>query len=230
MSAPQVPPPHAPGPDGTPGAEAGSAEATTVRLWLVRHGETEWARDGRHTGRTDLPLTAKGREQAAALGEHLGSQRFAAIRCSPLSRARETLELALPGSVAQLDDDLQERDYGAAEGITTAAMRETDPGWNSWTSVVDGAETINEVGTRADRAIVRAVAAGRRATAGEDRQAHDTPGAAVLVVAHGHLLRILAARWLQQPAGFGAHLVLGTATVSVLGAERGRPALVRWNA
>lgn len=230
MSTPAVPPPPAPGPDGTPGAEPGSSEASAVRLWLVRHGETEWARDGRHTGRTDLPLTEKGREQAEALGEHLRGERFAAIRCSPLSRARETLELALPGTVPELDDDLQEREYGASEGVTTAQMREVDPGWNSWTSFTQDAETIDEVGTRADRAIVAAVAAGRHAGEHEGRQNHDTPGTAVLVVAHGHLLRILAARWLQLPAGFGAQLVLGTATVSVLGAERGRPALVRWNA
>jgi broad specificity phosphatase PhoE len=204
--------------------------ATSVRVWLVRHGETEWARDGRHTGRTDLPLTAKGRDQARALGEHLGGERFAAIRCSPLSRARETLDLALPGTVPDLDDDLQERDYGVAEGVTTATMRETDPGWNSWTSVVPGAETIDDVGVRADRAIARAVTAGCDAADHGDRLPHDTPGAPVLVVAHGHLLRVLAARWLGQPAGFGAHLVLGTATISVLGAERGRPAIVRWNA
>jgi probable phosphoglycerate mutase len=208
---------------------AGSPEATSVRLWLVRHGETEWARDGRHTGRTDIPLTDRGREQATALRERLAGERFAAIRCSPLLRARETLELAVPGAAPAFDDDLMERDYGDAEGRTTVELREEQPGWTSWTTGTPNAESIDEVGVRADRAIARAVAAGRRATDEEPCEPHATPGLPVLVVAHGHLLRILAARWLEQPAGFGAQLVLGTASLSVLGAERGRPALVRWN-
>jgi probable phosphoglycerate mutase len=208
---------------------AGSPEATYVRLWLVRHGETEWARDGRHTGRTDIPLTDRGREQATALRERLAGERFAAIRCSPLLRARETLELAVPGAAPAFDDDLMERDYGDAEGRTTAELREEQPGWTSWTTGTPNAESIDEVGVRADRAIARAVAAGRRAADEEPCEPHATPGLPVLVVAHGHLLRILAARWLEQPAGFGAQLVLGTASLSVLGAERGRPALVRWN-
>jgi len=220
----------APGPAGTPGAGAGSPEATSVRLWLVRHGETEWARDGRHTGRTDIPLTDRGREQAAALRERLVGERFAAIRCSPLSRARETLDLAYPGGDPVLDDDLMERDYGDAEGRTTAELREEQPGWTSWTTGTPNAETIDEVGVRADRAIARAVAAGRHANATDPCAPHETPGLPVLIVAHGHFLRVLAARWLEQPAGFGAQLVLGTASLSVLGAERGRPALVRWNA
>lgn len=218
-----------PGPAGTPGVDAHGPEATSVRLWLVRHGETEWARDGRHTGRTDVPLTDRGREQATALRERLAGERFAAIRCSPLSRARETLALALPGARPGLDDDLMERDYGAAEGRTTAELRVEEPGWTSWTTGTAGAETIDEVGARTDRAIACAVAAGRHAAEGDPCSPHETPGGAVLVVAHGHLLRILAARWLEQPAGFGAQLVLGTASLSILGSERGRPALVRWN-
>lgn len=218
-----------PGPEGTPGQSAASPEATSVRLWLVRHGETEWARDGRHTGRTDIGLTDRGRAQAFAMRERLAGERFAAIRCSPLARARETLELALPGGQPGLDDDLMERDYGSAEGRTTAELREEQPGWTSWTTDTPGAETIDEVGARADRAIARAVAAGGRGSTDDPCAPHETPGLPVLVVAHGHLLRILAARWLQQPAGFGAQLVLGTASLSVLGAERGRPALVLWN-
>lgn len=197
--------------------------AAGVTLWLLRHGETEWSRTGRHTGRTDVPLTDHGREQAVAAGTELRGETLAAVHCSPLARARETLELALPGTDATFDDDLQERDYGAGEGLTTAEMRRTQPGWNSWTSFTRGAETIDEVGVRADRAIGRAVRAGRPA-------AERAGASAVLLVAHGHLLRVLAARWLLQPAGFGAQLVLGTATVSVLGEERGVPALVRWNA
>jgi probable phosphoglycerate mutase len=194
-----------------------------VTLWLVRHGETEWSRTGRHTGATDVPLTDHGREQAVAAGEKLRGETFAAVHCSPLGRARETLELALPGTEPFVDDDLRERDYGAGEGITTDDMRVSQPGWNSWTSFTQDAETIDEVGARADRAIGRAVEAGWR-TAQRDGSA------AVLVVSHGHFLRVLAARWLLQPAGFGAQLVLGTATISVLGEERDQPAIVRWNA
>lgn len=218
-----------PGPEGPPADVAGSPEAASVRLWLVRHGETEWARDGRHTGRTDVGLTDRGREQAVALRERLARERFAAIRCSPLRRARDTLELAIPGAEAALDDDLMERDYGSAEGRTTAELREEQPGWTSWTTETPGAETIDEVGARVDLAIARAVAAGRRSADEDPRAPRATPGLPVLVVAHGHLLRILAARWLEQPAGFGAQLVLGTGSLSVLGAERERPALVRWN-
>lgn len=204
---------HVAGPDGM----APPAEGET-RLWLARHGETEWSRTGRHTGRTDIPLTDRGREQAGKLGDRLRAERFVAIRSSPLSRARETLEIARPGEPYEVDDDLRERDYGVAEGITTAELREEQPGWNSWTTPTQDAETIDEVGARVDGAIARARAAG---------DAHG--GGDVLVVAHGHLLRILAARWLEQPAAFGAQLVLGTAAYSVLGSERERPALVRWN-
>ncbi|WP_320670427.1 histidine phosphatase family protein [Patulibacter defluvii] len=186
------------------------------RLWLARHGETEWARALRHTGRTDVPLTAHGREQAAALGPRLRAIDFAAVRCSPLRRARETLELALPGVAATLDDDLQERDYGVAEGRTTTELRAEHPGWDSWTVAIDGAETIDQVGERADRAIARALA--------EAGDAGD-----VLLVAHGHLLRVLAARWLGQPAAFGGQLALAVGAISLLGLERERHALLRWN-
>lgn len=206
-------------PDGRP----------SVALWLVRHGETSWARERRHTGRTDVPLTDHGRAQARALRERLEGVRFAAVRCSPLTRARETLELALPGVPRVLDEDLQERDYGDAEGRTTVELRAEQPGWTSWTTPTPNAETITDVGERADRAIARAVDAALAPEAlGPTR---DAPAPApVLLVAHGHLLRVLAARWLGQPAGFGAQLVLGTASLSILGEERGSPAVVRWNA
>lgn len=177
-----------------PGAVAPEA---SVRLWLVRHGETEWSRVLRHTGWTDVPLTDRGREQAAALAEPLRGIAFAAVLCSPLGRARETLRLARPDLEAELLDDLRERNYGVAEGRSTEQLREQDPDWNSWTTPIEGAETIDEVGVRANRAIARAVACGRAAAdGGSASEVRD-----VLLVAHGHLLRILAARWIGQPRG-----------------------------
>ncbi|MDX8151361.1 histidine phosphatase family protein [Patulibacter brassicae] len=235
------------GPDRTDGERPAD-----VRLWLVRHGETAWARVGRHTGRTDLPLTPHGEEQAAALAPRLAGVPFAAVRCSPLQRARRTLELALPDRSPVLDDDLAERDYGSAEGRTRAELRQADPTWDSWRTPVPGAETIAQVGDRADRAIAAALrdagpvppappareAGGPRpgpavsdvpAEAGGLRGVGDPAGRDVLLVAHGHLLRILAARWLGQPATFGEHLPLAVAALSVLGTDRGRPVLLRWN-
>ncbi|MGX6449666.1 histidine phosphatase family protein [Patulibacter sp. S7RM1-6] len=201
---------------------SGGTVPTGLRVWLARHGETEWSRAMRHTGRTDLPLTSEGRRQARALAPHLEGTTFAHVLCSPLLRARQTLELALPGVAApELDDDLMERDYGAAEGITTVEMRERtgDPTWESWTAEVEGAETIDEVGARTDRVVDRVL----RCEVPEDG------GADVLVVAHGHLLRILAARWLEQPAAFGQRLTLSTSAFGVLGFERERRVLRRWN-
>ena len=222
---------------------------TDVRLWLVRHGETAWARVGRHTGRTDLPLTPRGEAQATALEARLAGVPFVAVRCSPLQRARRTLELALPGRSPVLDADLAERDYGSAEGRTRAELRSEDPTWDSWRTPVPGAETIAQVGDRADRAIAAALrdagpalpareSGGPQhgpavsdvpADAGGLRGVGDPAGRDVLLVAHGHLLRILAARWLGQPATFGEHLPLAVAALSVLGTDRGRPVLLRWN-
>lgn len=205
-----------------PGAVAPEA---SVRLWLVRHGETEWSRVLRHTGWTDVPLTDRGREQAAALAEPLRGIAFAAVLCSPLGRARETLRLARPDLEAELLDDLRERNYGVAEGRSTEQLREQDPDWNSWTTPIEGAETIDEVGVRANRAIARAVACGRAAAdGGSASEVRD-----VLLVAHGHLLRILAARWIGQPGVLGSHLGLDVGAVSLLGHERERRVLLRWN-
>jgi probable phosphoglycerate mutase len=176
---------------------------------LIRHGETEWSRDKRHTGRTDLPLTTAGRQQALLAGRGLGE--FALALTSPLSRARETAEIA--GLVAEADPDLMEWDYGEVEGITTEAMRERIPGWDIWRDGAPGGETIEQVAERADRVIARALAA----------------DGDVVLVAHGHLLRVLAARYLEQDPRFGRHLVLGTAAVSELGFERDRRAILRWN-
>ncbi len=182
-------------------------------LWLVRHGETEWARLGRHTGRTDVPLTATGRDQARALGRRLAGRTFGLVLTSPLSRASETAALAGFGATAIVDPDLREWDYGAFEGRLTAEIRADYPGWSIWTGPWPDGETVEEVGARADRVIART-----RAIDGD-----------VLIFAHGHLLRVLAARWLELPPASGGFFVLSTATLSILGWEHEKPAIERWN-
>lgn len=180
---------------------------------VVRHGQTEWSRDGRHTGRTDLPLLPEGEEQAAALAPALASRDFALVLTSPLERARRTLELAGVAD-AEVDPDLLEWDYGEFEGVTTAQVREERPGWSIWHTWVGGGEQPAEVARRADRVIARV-----REVDGD-----------VLLGGHGHALRYLAARWVGLPAAAAQHLVLHPATVSVLGWEREAPAIVQWNA
>jgi probable phosphoglycerate mutase len=183
-----------------------------VRVVVVRHGETAWSAGGRHTGRTDVELTPAGEASARTLVPALAAWRFAHVVTSPLARARVTAALAgFPD--AEVDDDLAEWDYGDYEGITTPQIRETVPGWTVWTHPVPGGEVAADVAARADRVL------GRLEAVDGD----------VLVVAHGHLLRALAARWLEQPVGFGARLPLGTACLGVLGHERERRALERWN-
>lgn len=181
-------------------------------LWIVRHGETEWSRDGRHTSTTDLPLTAEGEEVASSLRSRLAGVGFGLVLTSPRRRARRTAELAgFPD--AEVDDDLAEWAYGDYEGVTTATIRETVPGWTVWTHPCPGGETADEVGVRADRVIARVRAHGGRA----------------LVVGHGHASRVLAARWLALPPTDGRLLRLDTATVSVLGYEHDAPVVARWN-
>jgi broad specificity phosphatase PhoE len=182
-----------------------------VEVWLLRHAETEWSRDGRHTGRTDVPLTEEGRDRARALRNRIAGRRFALVLSSPLARARETAELA--GLTPQLRDDLLEFDYGDYEGITTAQIREQRPDWYLWRDGSPGGETAEDVGRRVDRVIEEALAA----------------DGDVAVVAHGHVLRALAARWAGQPAAFGGRLRLDTGTVSVLGFEREVRVIRRWN-
>ena len=182
-------------------------------LWLIRHGETPWTILGRHTGRTDLELTLRGRGQAALLGRRLGGRIFALVLASPLLRALDTCRLAGYGDVAELEPDLQEWDYGAYERRTTAEIRAERDGWTLWTDGVPGGETADEVGRRADRVIARASAA-----SGD-----------VALFAHGHLLRILAARWLGLPASGGGSLALDTSSLSVLGLERDRRVIRHWN-
>ena len=180
---------------------------------LVRHGPTEWSVAGRHTGTTDLPLTSDGRAAAASLRDRLAGHEFATVLTSPLRRARETAELAGLGERAQVEPDLREYDYGAYEGLTTDQIREQRPGWYLWRDGVPDGETPDQVGTRADRAIARALEAG---------------GDAVLF-AHGHILRALGARWIELPAAYAGHLALGTAAVCELGLERDRRVLRLWN-
>lgn len=184
------------------------------QIWLVRHGETEWARLGRHTGRTDIPLTPAGRDQALALGTHLAGRTFQLVLTSPLSRAAETAALAGFPDAAQ-DPDLMEWDYGGLEGRTSADIREEYEGWTIWTGPWPAAETVDAVGARADRVIARCL---ESAVTGD-----------CLLFAHGHLLRVLAARWLRQPAIGGSMFALGTATVGILGWDRLNPVIETWN-
>ena len=190
---------------------------TTPELWLLRHGATAWARDGRHTSHTDLPLLPEGEAEARALAPLLAQQPFDAVLCSPLQRARRTCELAGLAAQAQIEPDLQEWDYGAYEGITTAEIRRTVPNWTVFSHPCPGGESPEQVQQRCERVLAHALAP----AGGAGRVAR---------LAHGHLLRCLAGCWLGLGAGGGALLVLGTATVSVLGFERQQRALLRWNA
>jgi len=183
------------------------------RMWLVRHGETEWARLGRHTGHTDIPLTDAGRAQAQALAPRLAGRTFTTVLSSPLIRALDTARIAGFGDRVTLDPDLREWDYGADEGRTTLEIREERPGWSIWRHGVRDGESIESVAARADRVIARA-----RAANGD-----------TLCFAHGHVLRVLGARWIGLPPSSGARLALGTGTISILGWEREAPVINRWN-
>lgn len=184
-----------------------------MRVVLIRHGETEWSASGRHTSVTDVALTAAGRRQAVRAGERLAGRDFALVLTSPRVRARETCELAGLAAGAIVDEDLAEFAYGAYEGRTTPEIRVERPGWSVWRDGAPGGETAEQVGERADRVIARALAADG-----------DTA-----LFAHGHLLRVLAARWIGLPATYGGHLALTTGTLSELGFERERRAIWSWN-
>jgi broad specificity phosphatase PhoE len=189
-----------------------TTEERKDQVFLVRHGETEWSKSGRHTSVTDLPLTPEGESVAASLRSRLAAESFDLVLTSPRQRARRTAELAgYPD--AEVDDDLVEWNYGDYEGITTAEIRETVPGWTVWDDPVPGGETPAEVSARLDRVAARIAA---------------VPGD-VLVFGHSHALRALTARWLELDVTEGRHFVLNTATVSVLSWERGAPAILHWN-
>lgn len=189
-------------------------DAEQPELWLVRHGETEWSRADRHTGRTDVPLTPRGEAQAAALGARLRGVRFALVLASPLTRARRTAELAGLGDVLVLDDDLVELDYGAYEGRTRGEILRQRPGWDLWRDGCPGGETVEQAARRAQRVLARARSAG---------------GGPVLLVGHGHMTRVLTARALGHDPELGRHLSLGPAALSRIGSEHAAPALWLWN-
>jgi probable phosphoglycerate mutase len=181
-------------------------------VWLIRHGETEWSRDGRHTSKTELPLTAEGEAVAKGLHDRLDDDDFALVLTSPRARALETARLA-GHPEAVVDPDLAEWDYGDLEGETTPEIRETYPDWTIWTGPVPGGESAADLTVRLDRVVARCRGVDGR----------------VLVFGHGHSLRAMAARWLDLPVTDGRHLRLDTATVSVLGWERETPVVQRWN-
>jgi broad specificity phosphatase PhoE len=182
-------------------------------LWLIRHGETEWSRSGAHTGRTDLPLTEPGREEAAAIARRLAGKRFVLVLTSPLQRALETCRLAGYGDAAQIEPNILEWDYGDYEGLSTADIRKKVPGWNLWIEGFPRGETIEQVAARARAAIDRATLA----------------NGDVALFAHGHILRILTACWLALPPASARLFALTTASLSTLGYERETRVITRWN-
>jgi broad specificity phosphatase PhoE len=182
---------------------------------LIRHGQTEWSAQGRHTSFTDIPLTPDGEKQASRLAERLAGRAFAAVLSSPLQRAARTAELA-GLTVTATDDDLLEWNYGAYEGRTTIEIRQERPDWTLWHGDCPGGETAAQVGQRADRVLERA----RTMLHSGD----------VALVGHGHQLRVLTARWLGLPPQSGELFRLETGSISVLGYERETPVLLRWNA
>lgn len=185
--------------------------ATRPELILIRHGETEWSKTNRHTGRTDIELTANGRQQAVHIAAAIGNFEFTHVFASPLGRAWDTARLIGLEPIA--DDHLLEWDYGKYEGTTTAETREQIPGWSVWTHPIIGGESIEEVGTRTDSIIDKCLEL--------DGQ--------IALVAHAHILRILGARWLSLPAVEGRRFALDTTTISILGWERENRVVVRWN-
>ncbi len=183
-----------------------------TELWVVRHGETEWSRDARHTSTTDLPLLPHGEDAAMTLAPRLAAQQFDLVLTSPRLRARRTAALAgFPDAI--VEPDLAEWDYGAYEGLTTPQVHQSVPDWTVWSHGGLGGESPAEVSLRLDRVICRV---------------RDT-GGRVLCFSHGHALRALAARWMGQPITLGRSFALDTATVSLLGYDRATPVMVRWN-
>ena len=188
-----------------------------MQLYLCRHGETEWALQGRHTGRSDPPLTGRGEENAKRLGERLRGKPFRHVFTSPSQRARRTCEIAGFGSVAQIDPDLAEWDYGQYEGLTSQQIRQLNPDWRLFRDGCPSGESVQQISARAERVVARL----RAITTGD-----------ILIFSSGHFLRVLAARWTGAEAAFGKHLLLSTAALSMLGhehANRDEPAICLWN-
>jgi len=188
--------------------------ASTQKVYVVRHGETEWSLSGQHTGVTDIPLTENGRAVARRLRPALAEQSFQLVLTSPLRRARETCELAGLGARGALEADLHEWNYGAYEGLTTKQIHDKQPGWMLFRDGCPGGETPAQIGARVDRVIARV-----RGTAGD-----------VALFAHGHVFRVLVARWIGLAPGAGQHFLLDTATLNVLGYYGDSPAVKIWNA
>lgn len=180
-------------------------------MWLIRHGETAWSLSGQHTSSTDLPLTPEGERRAAAVGKMLGGKKFAAVYTSPMARARETCRIAGYAAGAIVTDDLREWNYGSYEGLTTAEIQKSVPDWTIWTSPPPGGETIENVAQRARRVIQSA------------------PEGAVAIFGHAHMLRILAACWLEVGPELGRCFALSTGSISVLGYERETRVVQSWN-
>ena len=183
------------------------------RLVVVRHGETEWSANGRHTSRTDLPLTDDGRERAQALASALSEWSFAGVECSPLRRARETCELAGLGEQAAIEGDLHEWDYGDYEGLTTPEIHERDPDWILWRDGCPGGETPAQISERADGVLARL---------------NELDGDAA-VFAHGHFLRVLTARWVSMDVAAGARFALAAGAIGLLGHENETRVVEQWN-
>jgi probable phosphoglycerate mutase len=198
-----------------PASAPGPAASTELALLLIRHGETEWSRTGRHTGRTDVPLTRDGEHQAIAAGQIirrlLGDLVPQLVLSSPRQRAARTAELA--GYVPELTEDAAEWDYGQLEGLTGPEIADRYPDWTVWSGPVPGGEDADQVSSRIDRLLARAAAAERP----------------VLVFSHGHASRCIAARWLAEPVTAGRHYRLDTGAVAALGYEHGRAVILQWN-
>ncbi|HEY3736779.1 MAG TPA: histidine phosphatase family protein [Jatrophihabitans sp.] len=195
-----------------PSVSDGLSDST--QIWLIRHGETEWSKSGQHTGRTDLPLLPEGEGQASALRGLLADLNPVLVLASPRQRAQRTAELA-GLRVDAIDENLCEWDYGDYEGLTSTEIRREVPDWTIWTHGVRGGESVDDVGVRADRVIARIIP-----------YLDEGP---VVLVAHGHISRIIGARWIGLPPSGGGNLLLGTAAPSVLGSQYGLSALQRWN-
>lgn len=187
--------------------------ANKVELWLIRHGETEWSISGAHTSRTDIPLTERGKERAKAIHDYLQCREFALVLTSPRQRARETCRIAGYEKVAQVEDNLQEWDYGELEGLTTAQIREKLPNWSVWSGDLPGGENCAQVRARAQAVIDRCVQTGGR----------------IALFSHGHFLRVLAACWLGLPTDAGRYFALGTGAVSTLSFEHENRVIATWN-
>ena len=184
------------------------------QVYLIRHGETEWSVSGQHTGMTDMPLTENGRSVARLLQPVLARETFALVLTSPLQRARETCKLAGLGACAEIERDLMEWNYGEYEGLTSQQIHTHRPGWMVFTDGCPGGESPEQVGVRVDKVMAKV-----RAVEGH-----------VALFAHGHVLRVFAARWLGLQVADGGRFLLDTATLSIMSDYRGIPAVKRWNA